>query len=70
MAINQIFKTKIIKANKGFNKTIKNLKRSRRILREKSKKRTIKTNRTKILWVQTQSPKNKNRILESKVQVM
>ena len=70
MAINQIFKTKIIKANKGFNKTIKNLKRSHKISREKSKKRTIKTNRTKILWVQTQSPKNKNLILESKAQVM
>ena len=52
MAINQIFKTKIIKAkaNQGFNKITKNLKRSHRISREKDKKRIIKTNRTKILW--------------------
>ena len=51
MAINQIFKTKIIKANKGFNKTIKNKKRNHRIPKEKDKKRTNKTNRTKVLWV-------------------
>jgi len=53
---------KIIKPNKGFNRT-KNSKRNLKNLRKRDQKRTIKINRKRTRG-KTQNLKNKNRTLE------